>query len=1103
MLSRFQNAAPGVVTACCALAGLVACDRTSTSTYEQVVLIERIQLTRAANVDFARREWVAKDDATCVAVVEEADSDVTLTLAAKDENPQSKPVAVESLMSGEGIEIATLHVPRATPVTLSMTAPLSGKAAGFAPTRVTCYADAAEREPGIAARLTAYRAWTQATPTGSLDPEHSRDRIANMDLAVARLESPDGDARMAAWARLVRANLLYRLQSAWSDSYRGALGAELAFTALAQPDPRNQARARFLAAMALLEIVNDGSARNPSSVEAVAGVPVMLKALEQPATELSAIEHHRVLNITGIYCYEIDDYPCAERYMKAALEGARANYDRGDEMKIVSNLGVLAMERGEYLASSTYLSQVISRLDEMVGSSAQVLPLVNASYVESALGHTERSIEYLARASKIASGNGSRLDQGRIAHGFGHTYWRRGDLVQAEAFFAEALRVRRLASDANGMNASLRVSGMLARETGNLREAIQLHREAVARAALPSAIMRAKMQLGRDYAASGDFVRALAMTREALAVGSAPAPIAYAIAQLAVIEYQLARGITPAEIAAARGPARAALDLAVQRSDPLLEVSARRALAALLAASGDLSGARREYERTIALIFDFRGSSSSPELQASSVAHEQETFREYVDLLMGATVARGPGRFAAASTSEEYALRVLELARALNFDAVRDTQLDPAKQARLDDLLQQMAGKRVRMAALQDRGTPLGRDLEQLQLDMAQLRIEVDQLRGPAAKAPSSELPSLVARPMSALAPGVAQLSYALGKERTYLWVRDGQGLRVAALSESPAQIERKLDALAKLNHVRDAEKVQAALLALSGTLLPPRSLATDSAAIDVVVEGRMANVPFAALRSPLDRTRPLVETHSVRMITSMFETRAGTPPSRRAMAFVGISSGSGKTRSATQVFPALGTTHAEGRALAALFEARVGDPRVKLLTGADGNVVSIKTLWAGGADVMHFATHGLANLRQPIASLLLLPAESEKGEPTYLTAGQVREWQGDTALVFLGACESAAGPARFGDGIPGLPRAFLRAGAHGVVATLWPVEDVSETQFSVDFYRRFAAYGDAAQALAETQRAWLTPVPGARSEDQARRLMTAWAHVFYVRSSE
>jgi CHAT domain-containing protein len=1103
MRSRLQFAAAGVVAASCALAGLLSCSRAPSGAYEQVMLEEHVQLTRTGDLYTATREWVANDDATCVAIAEENDTDLTLNLSAKNAATPIAPITVESRSEGLGIEVAAIHVPRATRIVLSLSAPARSDTAGRSSSRVSCYPDATAMEPGTAARIQAYMAWTRATPAGVIVPAQSRERIADIDRAIASLESPAGDPHMAAWARFVRANLLYDLDLGWSEAYHAARGAETAFTALVPADARNVARARYVAAMALVEIVNDGAAKNPTAAEAQASARALLLDLARPGGPLSGHEHLRVLNMLGLFCYQIDDYPCAERYWKNALAKAREKHSYADEMRITGNLGVLAMERGDYVSSSNYFSRALARADALLSFDNVVALLVSAAFVEATLGDTAQSIELLTRAQTLAARSGSMISQGHVAYGLGYTYWLRGDLVQAEAFHAEALRMRRLATDSNGLNASLRVGGMLARENGNLPLAIELHREATAHAVSPALALRAKFQLARDYSISGDHDRAIEILREALAIDSNVAPLAHAQTRLAVIENQLARGATAIELKAAPEVARFALELAIRQSNPLLEVQARRVQAALLAASDDLPGARREYERTIAVIFDFRGTSSSPELQATSLAHEQQTFREYVDLLMRGTVARGPGRFATATAAEENALRVLELARALNFEAVRDLRLDPAKQARLDDLLQQMAGKRVRMAALLERSRPQGRDLEQLQLDMAHLRLEVDRLRGPSAKVPASELPSLVARPWSPLAPGVVQLSYALGKGRAYVWVRDERGLQTAVLNESPAQIERKLDALTKLNQVREAENVQSALLALSGTLLPPRILATHTHSVDVVAEGRMANVPFAALRSPLDRTRRLVETHSVRMITSMFETRGGTPAPRRRLAFVGVSGGMGKMRSAARVFPGLGTPQAEGQMLASLFEMREGESRVKLLTGAEGDAASIKSLWSGGADVMHFATHGLANLRHPMASLLLLPATSKDGEPAYLTAGQVQEWQGDTGLVFLGACETAAGPARFGDGIPGLPRAFLRAGAHGVIATLWPVEDVAASQFSIDFYRRFTADGDAARALAETQRAWLTPVPGESAANHAYRLMTAWAHVFYVRSSE
>jgi CHAT domain-containing protein len=170
----------------------------------------------------------------------------------------------------------------------------------------------------------------------------------------------------------------------------------------------------------------------------------------------------------------------------------------------------------------------------------------------------------------------------------------------------------------------------------------------------------------------------------------------------------------------------------------------------------------------------------------------------------------------------------------------------------------------------------------------------------------------------------------------------------------------------------------------------------------------------------------------------------------------------------------------------------------VKLMTGADGNAAALRDIWASGADVVHFATHALADLRQPIASLLVLPATDASGKATYLTAGQVQAWRGDTELVFLSACESAIGPPQYAAGMPGLQRSFLRAGARGVIATLAPIEDVLAQQFSADFYSRYTTGTPAARALSETQRAWLMPKAGMSEEDQHRRRIMALVHAYF-----
>ena len=183
---------------------------------------------------------------------------------------------------------------------------------------------------------------------------------------------------------------------------------------------------------------------------------------------------------------------------------------------------------------------------------------------------------------------------------------------------------------------------------------------------------------------------------------------------------------------------------------------------------------------------------------------------------------------------------------------------------------------------------------------------------------------------------------------------------------------------------------------------------------------------------------------------------------------------------------------------MAALFKQRDAAAPIKLLMGAAGTSGALRDIWASGADVVHFATHALADLRQPVASLLVLPAMDASGKATYLTAGQVQGWHGDAELVFLSACESAIGPPQFAAGMPGLQRAFLRAGARGVIATLAPIEDVLAQQFATDFYSRYTTGESAARALSETQRAWLAPVKGRSESEKLRRRVTALSHAYF-----
>jgi hypothetical protein len=489
-----------------------------------------------------------------------------------------------------------------------------------------------------------------------------------------------------------------------------------------------------------------------------------------------------------------------------------------------------------------------------------------------------------------------------------------------------------------------------------------------------------------------------------------------------------------------------------------------------------------------------------------ALEEEQAAFRGYFDLMMRSVATGKPGAPQPASSEELAALRMLEHSRETRFGRPGNVKLDAAAQARIDALLGRMADRSLRITALLGRKLDAQEtaQLDSLQREMSQLRLELDRERTVAAEAQRTSSPpvAVISRPWRAVTPRVAQLSYALGYDHAYVWIRSAQGLRVSVLSETPETIERELTMLAALDAQNAAPQIEQSLAGISRVLLPAGLVPGDSNALDIVAEGRIASVPFAGLISPVDPGRRLVETHALTVITSMYAT--GEPqdsPQARPFRLVALASGSGTLRAARTLDPAprLQAATAEIRAIADLFESRDQGAKIKLFAGTRGDAGTLRALWSSGADVVHFATHALADLRQPLASLLVLPAMDAAGAPAYLTAGQVQEWRGDVGLVFLSACESAIGPPRFAGGMPGLQSAFLRAGAHGVIATLWPIEDVLARQFAADFYQRFTRGEAAVEALRETQRAWLAPDSSLSEADMRRRRITAMAHGYYT----
>jgi tetratricopeptide (TPR) repeat protein len=93
------------------------------------------------------------------------------------------------------------------------------------------------------------------------------------------------------------------------------------------------------------------------------------------------------------------------------------------------------------------------------------------------------------------------------------------------------------------------------------------------------------------------------------------------------------------------------------------------------------------------------------------------------------------------------------------------------------------------------------------------------------------------------------------------------------------------------------------------------------------------------------------------------------------------------------------------------------------------------------------------------------------------------------TWLVTLSACDTGSGEARAGEGVMGLRRGFIQAGAQNLLMTLWPISDEVTVQIMSDFYDAAHRSGNAPEALTEVQRNWLVKLRAEKGLAQAVNL--------------
>lgn len=166
-----------------------------------------------------------------------------------------------------------------------------------------------------------------------------------------------------------------------------------------------------------------------------------------------------------------------------------------------------------------------------------------------------------------------------------------------------------------------------------------------------------------------------------------------------------------------------------------------------------------------------------------------------------------------------------------------------------------------------------------------------------------------------------------------------------------------------------------------------------------------------------------------------------------------------GNAMQAVQEYPVLRQAEAEMERVQRYFP----ESRREVLAGTKATPAAFLATKPEKFAYIHFVTHGTASRAHPLDSAVVL---SSGGDSYKLYARDIVKHPLSAYLVTVSACNGSGTRAYSGEGLVGLSWAFLRAGAHNVIAALWEVSDASTPQLMDRLYGELSRRQDPASAL-------------------------------------
>lgn len=724
--------------------------------------------------------------------------------------------------------------------------------------------------------------------------------------------------------------------------------------------------------------------------------------------------------LTGIaYIYNsINEHQKALSYLNKTLPLWREVNDKNGEAYALNFIGITYSALGNYDLGRDYLQQSLSLIRQTNDLRGEAHTISALGLVENRLGETESSLVYYQKALKVFEETGEKNGEASTLANLGEIYWSKNDKLKALENYEKALSIYQKVNFREGEANVLTSLGFIFEANGNSDGALKNHEKA-----LP--IYRL---LGNQ---SGE----------------------------AISLYGIAR---------------------------------------ILFTRGELEAALQKTETAVNLIENIRSKITNVELRTSYLSNYQQIYKFYVDLLMQMNKQKPNNGF------DARALEISERARARGLlDILNEAKADirkgiePPLLERERNLQMQLYVKDLerKRAKTPPQIEKIEQEIRKLTADFQLLQTEIRQ-KSPQYSALTQPHPLGIKEIQELLDPETLLLEFSLGEKESYIWLVSKSNLKTFIIP-SREKVESQARLFYESLKSPDNEiKTKQIVNDLSKILLSPVSAELGTKRLLIVPDGALNYIPFGALTNsdiPLIVNNEIVYIPSISALAALRDDSKNRISAQKTVAVLAdpvfdssdtrvnpntLTTSNSVLKTAqrdtgfdpSQPLPRLPKTRAEANFIMEI----VPDSEKKIAVDFEASRTTVNSPDMSNYRIIHFATHGLLNSQHPEFSGIALSMVNEKGEPQdgFLRLSEVYNLKLPADLIVLSACQTALGKEIRGEGLIGLTRGFMYAGAQRVVASLWMVDDRATAELMKNFYQ--AMFGEKklrpAAALREAQ---------------------------------